>query len=77
MVNVYILVSDQRTDLTIDGNLELFGQLLAAVQQVVPPERNAGESEETEPKLARTHRERSANADASSAGHAPAGEKRS
>ena len=71
-MNVYILVSDQRTDLTIEGSLELFGQLLAAIRQVAPPERNAGESKETERRLSHTHPTPAANAAATTSGHAPA-----
>jgi hypothetical protein len=36
MVNVFILVSDHRKELTIEGSLELFGQLLATLNQGAP-----------------------------------------
>lgn len=35
-MNVYILVSDNRKELTIDGSLELFGQLLSTIQRGAP-----------------------------------------
>ena len=75
-MNVYILVSDQRTDLTIDGSLELFSQLLAAIHQVAPPVQNAGESKEGERRPARAHPKPAASAAAGTTGHAPAQEQR-